>query len=234
MERLLGSVYASLCVLCLVAWHAERDPVVEAHPQLGMLGERMNVVRVEVAATIIATPPAREAVAGEYVVAPALVFGGEAFTSSLYRPSVPVGVVSCASHCLARRPVRCADLGAGFWRSRLALVRAGAGIRLASGSYLGASLVRMRLAFEGRGSPPDIHADRDPATTSALCVEPIAARPVTPEAVACSPLFALSASLLRGEPSLEVVDRHSCHLGGCLEGSFSCLGHARMVGYFYG
>jgi len=134
------------CVDGLVTGFAQGHTVGELQTQLWVSGERLDVVRMQVAATRVSAVLACEGVSQHHVVSPALIGVGQAFSQTLNPQSVDVAGGIRA----ARRPLSCrsADLGPRLQGVRLA--GSIAGPRLRSRAHLRAAFLGHRFSLHGR------------------------------------------------------------------------------------
>ena len=125
---------------------AERDAIPDVEPVIREVGERFDVVRVQVPAGVVSAVDAGEAIALVDVEAPSLQVGGSTNASALDALAVDeAGRLSATKGLLARRG---ADLSSGLRRvlGAYAIARPCLGGR----AHLGAALGRHRLPLHGR------------------------------------------------------------------------------------
>lgn len=129
----------------VMALFAERNAVRNIEAQIRIISEWLNVVCVQVAATIVAAVLTSKSIAGEYIKTPALIFSREPQAAPFNRFAVFVTVASWA----ARRflAVVSADLQSGF--DRVSFAQSGA-LALPGLAHLTLGFLGMLVALKGR------------------------------------------------------------------------------------
>lgn len=211
-----------LVVNGLMTGFAKRQPVADFKPEVRMIGKRLHVVSVEIAATIISAPLAGEAVAGEYVGAPSLILRGEAEPAALHQLSVFKRMAGAATWI--RLAFGRAHLPARFLAMATPSHRTGA-----ASSPLGQSgldLWRMRPSFEGARTPARVDALLDPVAFETLRFRAITSRAVARIHRDRLPRLANPATLQprRAEPKI-FIERHAGSGRGILRRANGGLRH---------
>ena len=233
-----------------VCWHGDRlqvkalvtilaisNAVVHVVAQFGMIGERLDMVSLEIASSRVATLLAGIFVSRKNSIAPVLVFNRPAGALIALVLAVTVSVVLLP----ARRPFAGDDshLCSRFWRMLLTqpITRTPLG-RLA---HFAPRFLAHLLALHGRDgdvlsrcpscldSLASCHGIRVIPTTiatSAFCGDSVMPRPVDVEVGDRLPLLAFSASFETSGAALLIFSQTQAGTCGCYPlGSFACLRH---------
>lgn len=194
---------SGLAMPLLTALPAEGEAVGHLKSKLGAVREGLEVVRVEVAAAIIATILALEPISCEDIEAPPFVFPGESKAAPLDRLPVLVGMVSWAFN-------RGSALALGGTHFLPALQRMLASLHRALAALLGIAQPSLRFfgmmaPFEGGDTALGGSRDSNATTELAFRTEPITTGSVMGELLLPPPDSATRAPLLSCLQTRQIV-----------------------------
>lgn len=210
----------------LVTILAERNAVGHDQAQLRMRCKWLDMVRVQVAASVIPTVPACEAVADKHVEAPALVFRTESDSAPLGKFSVLVGVAGGTAECgEAHGP---ADLESLLGSTRYAT--SAAYPSALTSAHILARLKGMLLPLKGGGTPVGRSSNAYPTGGQAVRGKPVVTSVVNTELLDRMPRSTVAAPHLSGlNPRLVFLKGHSALLREDLHRADRCLSHAGII-----